>query len=287
MAVRAQPKVNQPITLRFEEGVGPERGGPPLGLWQSSIPSQPAIEGTFPKPIIAQGVAAFQRGKVRSLNLRRADIVATVADTETHTTTLTRDTSRPPLGMRCNCTCRYGYDCKHAVAALSMLAELAAQITEPPPDGVAGSVTAPAPVQGNGHAQVHGSNGSATAVASPNGRAATVELSDLLDLLSPHHETLAPRRRLWVVIGFDERLGVFYARLCLDAPKLHGVSRTHGDLQQLYRTTRQANLTGEEWDRYDGALLSDATLGSMFGTPADYALARPSSEHTQRLSNNF
>jgi len=288
MAVRAQPKVNQPITLRFEEGVGPERGGPPLGLWQSSIPSQPAIEGTFPKPIIAQGVAAFQRGKVRSLNLRRADIVATVADTETHTTTLTRDTSRPPLGMRCNCTCRYGYDCKHAVAALSMLAELAAQVAEPVADGVAGPVVAPAPVQGNGVAgAAHGSNGSATATASPNGRAATAELSDLLDLLSPHHETLAPRRRLWVVVGFDERLGVFYARLCLDAPKLHGVSRTHGDLQQLYRTTRQANLTGEEWDRYDGALLSDATLGSMFGTPADYALARPSSEHTQRLSNNF
>lgn len=288
MAVRAQPKVNQPITLRFEEGVGPERGGPPLGLWQSSIPSQPAIEGTFPKPIIAQGVAAFQRGKVRSLNLRRTDIVATVADTETHTTTLTRDTSRPPLGMRCNCTCRYGYDCKHAVAALSMLAELAAQVTEPVADGVLGPVAAPAPPQGNGvAAAAHGANGSAAAVASPNGRAATAELSDLLDLLSPHHETLAPRRRLWVVVGFDERLGVFYARLCLDAPKLHGVSRTHGDLQQLYRTTRQANLTGEEWDRYDGALLSDATLGSMFGTPADYALARPSSEHTQRLSNNF
>jgi len=288
MAVRAQPKVNQPISLRFEEGVGPERGGPPLGLWQSSIPSQPAIEGTFPKPIIAQGVAAFQRGKVRSLNLRRADIVATVADTETHTTTLTRDTSRPPLGMRCNCTCRYGYDCKHAVAALSMLAELAAQVTEPPPDGIPGPVATPAPAQGNGvTTAAHGSNGSATTAASPNGRAATAEFSDLLDLLSPHHETLAPRRRLWVVVGFDERLGVFYARLCLDAPKLHGVSRTHGDLQQLYRTTRQANLTGEEWDRYDGALLSDATLGSMFGTPADYALARPSSEHTQRLSNNF
>ncbi len=118
MAVRAQSKVNQPVTLRFEEGVGPERGGPPLGLWQESIPSQTAIEGTFPKPIIAQGVAAYQRGKVRILNLRRADLVATVADTETHTTTLTRDPSRLPLGMRCNCTCRYGYDCKHAVAAL-------------------------------------------------------------------------------------------------------------------------------------------------------------------------
>jgi superfamily II DNA or RNA helicase len=288
MAVRAQPKVNQPISLRFEEGVGPERGGPPLGLWQSSIPSQPAIEGTFPKPIIAQGVAAFQRGKVRSLNLRRADIVATVADTETHTTTLTRDTSRPPLGMRCNCTCRYGYDCKHAVAALSMLAELAAQVAEPAADAAPAPVIAPTPAQGNGVTPVAtGANGSPSAIASPNGRSATAELSNLLDLLSPHHETLAPRRRLWVVVGFDERLGVFYARLCLDAPKLHGVSRTHGDLQQLYRTTRQANLTGEEWDRYDGALLSDATLVSMFGTPADYALARPSSEHTQRLSNNF
>ncbi|MBV8338810.1 MAG: SWIM zinc finger family protein [Candidatus Eremiobacteraeota bacterium] len=289
MAVRAQSKVNQPITLRFEEGVGPDRGGPPLGLWQSSIPTQPAIEGTFPKPIIAQGVAAFQRGKVRSLNLRRNDIVATVADTETHTTTLTRDTSRPPLGMRCNCTCRYGYDCKHAVAALSMLSELAAQGTEAHTDGAV--PTAPA-AAGNGAA----TNGNGVAVAPTNGAAATApppsarltsELGELLDLLSPHHETIVPRRRLWVVVGFDERLGVFYARLCLDAPKLHGVSRTHGDLQQLYRTTRQANLTGEEWDRYDSALLSDATLGSMFGTPADYALARPSSEHTQRLSNNF
>ncbi len=288
MAVRAQSKVNQPITLRFEEGVGPERGGPPLGLWQTSIPSQTAIEGTFPKPIIAQGVAAFQRGKVRSLNLRRADIVATVADTETHTTTLTRDTSRPPLGMRCNCTCRYGYDCKHAVAALSMLAELAVQTGET--QALAAPVTVP--VAGNGatstaHPATNGShNGAPAAVTSPNGRA-TAELGELLDLLSPHHETLMPRRRLWVVVGFDERLGVFYARLCLDAPKLHGVSRTHADLQQLYRTTRQANLTGEEWDRYDSALLSDATLTSMFGTPADYALARPSSEHTQRLSNNF
>ncbi|MBV8667972.1 MAG: SWIM zinc finger family protein, partial [Candidatus Eremiobacteraeota bacterium] len=281
--------MNQPITLRFEEGVGPDRGGPPLGLWQSSIPTQPAIEGTFPKPIIAQGVAAFQRGKVRSLNLRRNDIVATVADTETHTTTLTRDTSRPPLGMRCNCTCRYGYDCKHAVAALSMLSELAAQSTEAHTDGAV--PTAPA-AAGNGAA----TNGNGVAVAPTNGAAAAApppsarlnsELGELLDLLSPHHETIVPRRRLWVVVGFDERLGVFYARLCLDAPKLHGVSRTHGDLQQLYRTTRQANLTGEEWDRYDSALLSDATLGSMFGTPADYALARPSSEHTQRLSNNF
>jgi hypothetical protein len=289
MAVRAQSKVNQPITLRFEEGVGPDRGGPPLGLWQSSIPSQSAIEGTFPKPIIAQGVAAFQRGKVRSLNLRRNDIVATVADTETHTTTLTRDTSRPPLGMRCNCTCRYGYDCKHAVAALSMLSELAAQSAETPADGAAAA--APAAVAGNGAAtatngvHVAPTNGAATST-STTARSNT-ELGELLDLLSPHHETIMPRRRLWVVVGFDERLGVFYARLCLDAPKLHGVSRTHADLQQLYRTTRQANLTGEEWDRYDSALLSDASLGAMFGTPADYALARPSSEHTQRLSNNF
>ena len=282
MAVRAQSKVNQPVTLRFEEGVGPERGGPPLGLWQESIPSQTAIEGTFPKPIIAQGVAAYQRGKVRSLNLRRVDLVATVADTETHTTTLTRDPSRLPLGMRCNCTCRYGYDCKHAVAALSMLAELAAQNTEPPepspPTTPTNGATSASHVSGNGSAT--------TPVASTNGRPVS-ELGDLFDLLAPHHETLAPRRCLWVVVGFDERLGVFYARLCLDAPKLHGVGRTHGDLQQLYRTTRQANLTGEEWDRYDGALLSDATLGPMFGTPADYALARPSSEHTQRLSNNF
>src|SRR5579872_5041532 len=144
MAVRAQAKANQSLTLRFEEGVGPERGGPPLGQWQQSIPTQPAIEGTFPKPIIAQGVAAYQRGKVRSLNLRRHDIVATVADTETHTTTLTRDTSRPPLGMRCNCTCRYGYDCKHAVAALSMLTELANQVTEAAP------AATPAAVPSNG-----------------------------------------------------------------------------------------------------------------------------------------
>lgn len=286
MAVRAQPKVNQPITLRFEEGVGPERGGPPLGLWQSSIPSQAAIEGTFPKPVIAQGVAAFARGKVRSLNLRRADIVATVADTETHTTTLTRDTSRPPLGMRCNCTCRYGYDCKHAVAALSMLAELAARSTEPPPAPAAPPHNGVAAA--NGHPPTNGSpSGASNGATTTSGGLAGAEMSDLLDLLSPHHETLTPRRRLWVVAGFDERLGVFYARLCLDAPKLHGVSRTHADLQQLYRTTRQANLTGEEWDRYDSALLSDATLGAMFGTPADYALARPSSEHTQRLSNNF
>src|SRR5579872_6120102 len=267
MAVRAQAKANQSLTLRFEEGVGPERGGPPLGLWQDLIPSQPAIEGTFPKPIIAQGVAAYQRGKVRSLNLRRHDIVATVADTETHTTTLTRDTSRPPLGMRCNCTCRYGYDCKHAVAALSMLAELASQVVEAPPatppvpatNGIAGS---------NGHAS---GNGTTTAHATPNGVAPAsggvavpAHLGELLDLLAPHHETVTPRRRLWVVVGFDERLAVFYARLCLDAPKLHGVGRTHADLQQLYRTTRQANLTGEEWDRYDSALLSDATLGPMF-----------------------
>ncbi|MDQ6766574.1 MAG: DEAD/DEAH box helicase [Candidatus Eremiobacteraeota bacterium] len=218
--------------------------------------------------------------------MRRTDIVATVADTETHTTTLTRDTSRPPLGMRCNCTCRYGYDCKHAVAALSMLSELATQAAEAPlepepvilqPNGAPSATLAPP----NGS-----HNGSSTALASPNGRA-NAELSDLLDILSPHHETLVPRRRLWVVAGFDERLGVFHARLCLDAPKLHGVSRTHADLQQLYRTTRQANLTGEEWDRYDSALLSDSSLGSMFGMPADYALARPSSEHTQRLSNNF
>jgi hypothetical protein len=287
MAVRSQSKVNQPVTLRFDEGVGPERGGPPLGLWQSAIPTQTAIEGTFPKPIIAQGVAAYQRGKVRSLNLRRADIVATVADTETHTTTLTRDTSRPPLGMRCNCTCRYGYDCKHAVAALSMLAELAAPNAEPEPEAAPAQAPTNGVAQTAAHAPTNGSpNGVATASTSPNGRP-TAELSDLLDLLSPHHETLTPRRRLWVVVGFDERLGVFYARLCLDAPKLHGVGRTHADLQQLYRTTRQANLTGEEWDRYDSALLSDASLGSMFGTPADYALARPSSEHTQRLSNNF
>jgi len=288
MSVRAQPKANQPLTLRFEEGVGPERGGAPLGLWQSSIPSQTAIEGTFPKPIIAQGVAAYQRGKVRSLNLRRSDIVATVADTETHTTTLTRDTSRPPLGMRCNCTCRYGYDCKHAVAALSMLAELATQSVEP-----AAAATAP---PGNGIATSNGhASGNGAAAATGNGVSASptstasapAQLLELLDLLAPHHETVMPRRRLWVVVGFDERLAVFYARLCLDAPKLHGVSRTHADLQQLYRTTRQANLTGEEWDRYDSALLSDASLGAMFGTPADYALARPTSEHTQRLSHNF
>jgi len=285
MAVRAQAKVNQPVTLRFEEGVGPERGGPPLGLWQDLIPAQSAIEGTFPKPIIAQGLAAYQRGKVRSLNLRRVDLVATVADTETHTTTLTRDPSRLPLGMRCNCTCRYGYDCKHAVAALSMLTELATQHTEPPEPPPA------APTNGalsGAHQPTNGAASAAPPAAGPqtNGRPAG-ELGELFDLLAPHHETLAPRRRLWVVIGFDERLGVFYARLCLDAPKLHGVARTHGDLQQLYRTTRQANLTGEEWDRYDSALLSDATLGPMFGTPADYALARPSSEHTQRLSSNF
>src|SRR5271167_1889867 len=176
MAVRAQTKSAQPVMLRFEEGVAPDRGGPPLGGWQASIPTQAAIEGTFPKTIIAQGLAAFQRSKVRSLNLRRADIVATVADTETHTTTLTRDTSRPPLGMRCNCTCRYGYDCKHAVAALSMLAELAVQN---------GATPAVHPATNGSH------NGSPAAIASPNGRA-TAELGELLDLLSPHHETLTP-----------------------------------------------------------------------------------------------
>src|SRR5579864_3568312 len=133
MAIRAQSKPHQPVMLRFEDGVAPNRGGPPLGAWQDWLPIQTAIEGTFPKPIIAQGLAAYQRGKVRSLNLRRADIVATVADTETHTTTLTRDTSRPPLGMRCNCTCRYGYDCKHAVAALYMLLELREQDSGGPP----------------------------------------------------------------------------------------------------------------------------------------------------------
>ncbi|HLW37313.1 MAG TPA: SNF2-related protein [Candidatus Eremiobacteraceae bacterium] len=282
--------MNQPLTLRFEEGVGPERGGAPLGLWQTSIPSQTSIEGTFPKPIIAQGVAAYQRGKVRSLNLRRNDIVATVADTETHTTTLTRDTSRPPLGMRCNCTCRYGYDCKHAVAALSMLAELASQVTEAAPAATPAAVPSNGVAASNGHAAGNGSTtagGNGVASSASGAVAAPAQLVELLDLLSPHHETVMPRRRLWVVVGFDERLGVFYARLCLDAPKLHGVGRTHADLQQLYRTTRQANLTGEEWDRYDSALLSDASLGAMFGTPADYALARPTSEHTQRLSNNF
>ncbi|MBC5806646.1 MAG: SWIM zinc finger family protein [Candidatus Eremiobacteraeota bacterium] len=285
------------MTLRFEEGVGPERGGPPLGLWQSSIPSQSAIEGTFPKPVIAQGIAAHARGKVRCLNLRRSDIVATVADTETHTTTLTRDSSRPPLGMRCNCTCRYGYDCKHAVAALCMLAELASpslREADTSPEPPVETFVAPST---DGHAAGNGAatngaagngvrNGATHAVAS-GGATATAQLAELLDLLSPHHETVTPRRRLWVVIGFDERLSVFYARLALDAPKLHGVGRTHADLQQLYRTTRQANLTGEEWDRYDSALLSDASLGHMFGMPADYALARPSSEHTARLSNNF
>ena len=149
MAVRAQTKSAQPVMLRFEEGVAPDRGGPPLGGWQASIPTQAAIEGTFPKTIIAQGLAAFQRSKVRSLNLRRADIVATVADTETHTTTLTRDGSRLPLGMRCNCTCRYGYDCKHAVAALYTLIELSTRDTETPPPAPES-----APVAGNGHAPV-------------------------------------------------------------------------------------------------------------------------------------
>src|SRR6202011_4223424 len=284
MSVRAQPKANQPLTLRFEEGVGPERGGAPLGLWQSSIPSQTAIEGTFPKPIIAQGVAAYQRGKVRSLNLRRSDIVATVADTETHTTTLTRDTSRPPLGMRCNCTCRYGYDCKHAVAALYMLIELREQEGDgsPPPPLTEGE----APTNGHTAVPAHvPSNGST--VAAPRPPVGSPGFLEFLDLLTPHHEAVTPRRRLWIVIGFDERLNVFHARLCLDAPKLHGVARTHADLQQLYRTTRQANLTGEEWDRHDAALLADASLGAVFGTPADYALARATSEQTQRLTHNF
>ena len=284
--------------LRFEEGVAPERGGPPLGPWQAWLPLPLAIEGTFPKPIIAQGLAAYQRGKVRSLNLRRVDLVATVADTETHTTTLTRDTSRPPLGLRCNCTCRYGYDCKHAVAALYMLIELASQTPEPSPDGAPGGGAAIS----NGHgaaepAKTAGSNGHSTATLEParspasgNGHAAVAAppaLRELLDMLAPHHEAVVPRRRLWVVIGFDDRLGVFHAQLRLDAPKLHGVARTHAELQQLYRTTRQANLGGEEWDRHDAALLSDSTLGAMFGTPADYALARATSEQTQRLSNNF
>jgi len=264
--------------LRFEESVAPERGGAPLGGWQSSIPSQAQIEGTFPKPIIAQGLAAYQRAKVRSLNLRRVDIVATVADTETHTTTLTRDPARTPLGMRCNCTCRYGYDCKHAVAALYQLIELAAH----DPGAAPQTEVAPAGNGASGHA-VKNAEASAGATDRPNG-VATVEI---LDLLSPHHGSVMPRRRLWVVVGFDDRLDIFYARLCLDAPKLHGVARTHADLQQLYRTTRQANLTGEEWDRHDAALLSDASLGAMFGTPADYALARPTSEQTQRLTHNF
>src|SRR5579872_4750062 len=290
MSIRPQTKPHQPVMLRFEEGVAPERGGPPLGPWQAWLPMPLAIEGTFPKPIIAQGLAAYQRGKVRSLNLRRVDLVATVADTETHTTTLTRDTSRPPLGLRCNCTCRYGYDCKHAVAALYMLIELASQTPEPPPDGTPAAVPSNGVAATNGHAAGNGSTtagGNGVASSASGAVAAPAQLVELLDLLSPHHETVMPRRRLWVVVGFDERLGVFYARLCLDAPKLHGVGRTHADLQQLYRTTRQANLTGEEWDRYDSALLSDASLGAMFGTPADYALARPTSEHTQRLSNNF
>jgi len=264
--------------LRFEESVAPERGGAPLGGWQPSIPSQTEIEGTFPKPIIAQGLAAYQRAKVRSLNLRRVDIVATVADTETHTTTLTRDPARTPLGMRCNCTCRYGYDCKHAVAALYQLIELAAH----EPGSAAPAEAAPA---GNGISGHVAKNGDATAIA-PDRSNGAVGI-EILDLLSPHHGSTVPRRRLWVVVGFDDRLDIFYARLCLDAPKLHGVPRTHADLQQLYRTTRQANLTGEEWDRHDAALLSDAALGSMFGTPADYALARPTSEQTQRLTNNF
>lgn len=270
--------------LRFEDGVAPNRGGPPLGAWQEWLPTQPSIEGTFPKPIIAQGLAAYQRGKVRSLNLRRADIVATVADTETHTTTLTRDTSRPPLGMRCNCTCRYGYDCKHAVAALYMLIELREQDSDgaPSPPLTDGE----APTNGHAAAPMHApSNGSAA--AAPRMAVGSPGFVEFLDLLTPHHEAVTPRRRLWIVVGFDERLAVFHARLCLDAPKLHGVARTHADLQQLYRTTRQANLTGEEWDRHDAALLSDASLGAVFGTPADYALARATSEQTQRLTNNF
>jgi hypothetical protein len=298
MSIRPQTKPHQPVMLRFEEGVAPERGGPPLGPWQAWLPAPQAIEGTFPKPIIAQGLAAYQRGKVRSLNLRRVDLVATVADTETHTTTLTRDTSRPPLGLRCNCTCRYGYDCKHAVAALYMLIELASQSPDAPPDGAGGDGA------GNGHASAV--DQTRTVPATANGHVATVDRSrqaappssnghsgpapamrDLLDMLAPHHEAVVPRRRLWVVIGFDDRLGDFYAQLRLDAPKLHGVARTHAELQQLYRTTRQANLTGEEWDRHDAALLSDSSLGAMFGTPADYALARATSEQTQRLSNNF
>ncbi|MDQ2816759.1 MAG: DEAD/DEAH box helicase [Candidatus Eremiobacteraeota bacterium] len=268
--------------LRFEEGVGPRKGVPPLGGWQDRIPSQLAIEGTFPKPVIAQGQASHQRGKVRSLNLRKHDIVATVADTETHTTTLTHDTSRPPLGMRCNCTCRYGYDCKHAVAALYMLSELGAQQPDaadapqagPQADGQLEPAVNGAK-NGNGSNQIAGSDPS------------TSTLWPLLDLLTPHHEAVVPRRRLWIVVSTDDRLGVFYAQLRLDAPKLHGVARTHADLQQLYRTTRQANLSGEEWDRHDASLLSDAALGAMFGTPADYALARASSEQTQRLTNNL
>jgi hypothetical protein len=299
MSIRPQTKPHQPVMLRFEEGVAPERGGPPLGPWQAWLPAPPAIEGTFPKPIIAQGLAAYQRGKVRSLNLRRVDLVATVADTETHTTTLTRDTSRPPLGLRCNCTCRYGYDCKHAVAALYMLIELASRSPDAPPDGAGGDGA------GNGHSAGSDPN-RPLAAGSTNGQTATADqlrpstasssnghtnsppaTRDLLDMLAPHHEAVVPRRRLWVVIGFDDRLGVFYAQLRLDAPKLHGVARTHAELQQLYRTTRQANLTGEEWDRHDATLLSDSSLGAMFGTPADYALARATSEQTQRLSNNF
>src|SRR5690242_118355 len=239
MAIRAQSKPHQPVMLRFEDGVAPNRGGPPLGSWQEWLPSQPSTEATFPKPIIAQGLAAYQRGKVRSLNLRRADSVATVADTETHTTTLTRDTSRPPLGMRCNCTCRYGYDCKHAVAALYMLLELREQQDESDaaaqvaPNGQTqatnGHATAapatPSPQNGNGAATAAAPPSPApTAAKSPAGSPAFVEF---LDLLTPHHEAVVPRRRLWIVVGYDELLGVFHARLCLDAPKLHGVARTH------------------------------------------------------------
>jgi hypothetical protein len=285
MAIRAQSKPHQPVMLRFEDGVAPNRGGPPLGAWQEWLPAQSSIEGTFPKPIIAQGLAAYQRGKVRSLNLRRADIVATVADTETHTTTLTRDTSRPPLGMRCNCTCRYGYDCKHAVAALFMLIELREQES----DGAA-TAHAPAPEptpNGQAAAAVHAPGNGSVASTSSRTSNGSPAFAEFLDLLTPHHEAVTPRRRLWIVIGFDDRLGVFHARLCLDAPKLHGVARTHADLQQLYRTTRQANLGGDEWDRHDAALLADASLGAVFGTPADYALARTTGEQTQRLTNNF
>ncbi|MBV8222669.1 MAG: SWIM zinc finger family protein, partial [Candidatus Eremiobacteraeota bacterium] len=284
MAVRAASKSAQPVMLRFEEGVAPDRSGPALGAWQAHIPTQASIDGTFPKTIIQQGLAAFQRSKVRSLNLRRTDIVGTVADTETHTTTLTRDESRLPLRMRCNCTCRYGYDCKHAVAALYTLIELSTRDAEQAP--AAAAAGAPA---GNGHSAGNGKT-STNGEQRTNGHSATVATAaapDLLDLLTPHHESVAPRRRLWVVVGFDDRLGIFYARLALDAPKLHGVPRTHGDLQQLYRTTRQANLTGEEWDRHDAALLADASLGTMFGTPADYALARATSEQTKGLTNNF
>ena len=281
MAVRAQAKGHQPVMLRFEEGIAPQRGGPPLGAWQDAVPTQPAIEGTFPKPIIQQGLAAFQRSKVRSLNLRRCDIVATVADTETHTTTLTRDPCRLPLGMRCNCTCRYGYDCKHAVAALYTMMQLAVepeQIEAAPVEAAAGN-GAPA-------AQAARAGGNGPAMATPAARADGAP-SDFFSALSQFYESVAPRRRLWVIVGFDDRLGIFYAYLRLDAPKLHGVSKTYADLQQQFRQTRQATFAGEEWDRHDADLLSEAALGPLFGTPADYALARPTREQTQRLSSNF